>query len=664
MLGLQGKALSSKEYRCVACSAAFTGLASLLVHQATHAGTLPKPSSISSDSNLLQTSLTHSSEDWGSSVPKVIPSTPMYTCENGEEFKQTHVSEVQFPQLLVNNESISNKDLSSTGCNLTAAQTNKAIGEDSALGPSVDENIVENENQEKPAAVTSTEDHSPVLAEAEQPLEKELAAQEMPEETEGNVMDEPEPKHKSLMKILASAYGKHLMPPQPEDVDKVVASLKEEPELVVIAPQTTKVPSTVSDMSPMQLKRFLGKPSTKTKSPSISRLLESSTKKIVSLTKIFSPVVLLETRHKFMDPSSNNMYGKYQCARCRRVFQDVDSLTEHHFLHKKERIKCCRCCKQLIIGRVPLPDNHVCPQSRAKPPYSIKSTATNGQRTNHDSMKKVYFCPICKHNFTRKYGLKKHKCSGLVSSSPPPTQSLGNSAETLITVPDEGNSSQSIGIGTRNIKIEDTSDPEYEKELSNLSWSSASSIQDQHKNASTFAASFLQEHDSQWTMPLDDGQKIHNSSEKKRRARVTFFIKNGVRRYPCNKCHQTFGLTSNLSRHRKVCGINLKGLGSGHNSNSTSVNVNNVKMYPCYVCGRNFNRKDNMMVHRKKCELRRTMIPNSAIEINSSLPPSNAPQDLPQEDDAGNWSIMSLPSVLPRRVTCVKILNTVVAFKM
>ncbi|KAJ0066107.1 hypothetical protein NL108_001334 [Boleophthalmus pectinirostris] len=614
----------------------------------------------------------------------------MYICDCGEEFKdfsvmiehkQTHVSEEQSHLLFVNNESTSNKDLSNTGCNLTAAQTNEALGENSAPWPSVDENISENEDQEKPAAVTSTEDHIPVLAEAEQPLEKELAAQEMPEETEGNVMDEPEPKHKSLMKILASAYGKHLALSQSEDVDKVMASLKEEPELVVIAPQTTKVPSTVTDMSAMQLKRLLGKPGTKTKAPSISRLLESSTKKIVSLTKIFSPVVLLETRHKFMDPSSNNMYGKYQCARCRRVFQDVDSLTEHHFLHKKERIKCCRCCKQLIIGRVPLPDNHVCPQSRAKPPYSIKSTATNGQRpmliNSLNNRKKVYFCPICKHNYARRYNLKMHKCRGPVPSPPLPTKSLGNSAETLITVPDEGNSSQSIGIGTRSIKIEDTSDPEYEKELSNLSWSSASSIKDQHKNASAFAASFLQEQDSQWstsdkdedgsqwTMPLNDmdlltplnkdinaremGESLNSDTGS---VPMHYFIKDGVRRYPCNKCQQTFCSSCSLSRHQKLCCNITKGLGSGHNSNSTSVNTNNVKMYPCYVCGRNFNRKDNMMVHRKKCELRRTMIPNFASEINPSLPPPNAPQDLPQEDDAGNWSIMSLPSVLPRRVTC------------
>ncbi|XP_072317155.1 uncharacterized protein [Eucyclogobius newberryi] len=650
MLGLQGLAFSSKEYECVACSATFTGLASLLVHQATHAGSLPKPEPTPPGSNLLQASSTPSSED-GASSSSNIPSTPMYICDCGDEFKdffvmiahkQSHVSEVQSPQVLLNKEFTSVKDVSSTDWNPPAAQADQALGEDSVAGPSVHEvssfkNNAESVDQEEPAAAGTgslTEDHSPVSTEAE--------AEEMPEETEGNEKDEPEPKSKSLMKILASAYGKHLVPPRTEDDNKVMVSLKEEPALVVIAPQTIQGPSTVTDMSTMQLKRLLGKPSTKTKAPSISRLLESSTKKIVSLTKIFSPVVLLETRHKFMDPSRNNAYGKYQCARCRRVFQDIDSLTEHHFLHKKERIKCCRCCKQLIIGRVPLPDNHVCPQIRAKTTsssFSIKSIATRRLRPiQMNILKKVYFCPICQNNFTQRYNLKKHKCNGPVAS---PASA------------DKGNVCQSIGVGTRSIKVEDTSDPEYEEKLLNVSLSSASSIKEQHQNASAFAESFLQEQDSQWTIPLDIERKMVSTySGKKRCSRVRFYEKNVVGRYPCNKCHQTFGLTSNLSRHRKLCCGSPKHLGGEHISESVPVKANNVNIYPCNVCGRNFNRKDNMMVHRKKCELRRTMIPQFSSEINPSVPPSNAPQDVPQEDDGGNWSIMSLPSVLPRRVTC------------
>lgn len=49
------------------------------------------------------------------------------------------------------------------------------------------------------------------------------------------------------------------------------------------------------------------------------------------------------------------------------------------------------------------------------------------------------------------------------------------------------------------------------------------------------------------------------------------------------------------------------------------------------------------------------MIPNLASEINSTLTPSKSPnttQEETQEEGEGNWSIMSLPSVLPRRVTC------------
>ncbi|KAK7926287.1 hypothetical protein WMY93_008597 [Mugilogobius chulae] len=688
MLGLQGNA-TSKEYRCAACSATFTGLASLLVHQATHAGSLPKPGPNPSGSSCLQASPASSSVDRGSSVPNV-PSTPMYICDCGEEFtnfsimiehKQSHVSELLSPQIIHQNDSVMSTDKDLSKQYDQTAPIDKAIKEDS--GPSVQEetlvkNITESVNSEEPAD-PRTEDLSSVSAETEQQQEE---VEKESEEMKGNEIDELNHKNKSLMEILASAYGKHLMP---QSENENIITLKEEPELVNIAPQITKGPSTTTDMSAMQLKRLLGKPSTKTKAPSISRLLESSTKKIVSLTKIFSPVVLLETRHKFMDPSNSNTYVKYQCARCRRVFQDVDSLTEHHFLHKKERIKCCRCCKQLIIGRVPLPDNHVCPQSRARTaaPYSFKTSATNGQKAMHinnlNNRKKVYFCPICKHNYARRYNLKMHKCRGPFPH-PLQKQSLNNTAETHANIHEEANISQSIGVGTRSIKVEDISDPEFEKEHSNLSWSSASSVKELHKKASAYATSFLQEQDSswsytsdkdedgsQWTMPLNNDDlltstdEVTNESEIGESVSVThsdtgpapvhYFIKDGVRRYPCNKCQQTFCSTCSLSRHKKLCCSNSNDLGSGNLSNSSSIN-NNVKMYPCYVCGRNFNRKDNMMVHRKKCELRRTMIPSFASEINPSLPPSTAPQDTPQEDDGGKWSIMSLPSVLPRRVTC------------
>lgn len=74
-------------------------------------------------------------------------------------------------------------------------------------------------------------------------------------------------------------------------------------------------------------------------------------------------------------------------------------------------------------------------------------------------------------------------------------------------------------------------------------------------------------------------------------------------------------------------------------------------MFPCFVCGKTFNRKDNMMVHSKKCQLQQTLtdVNRGTAQQNMS---DNATDSQTQEDDGGNWGIMSLPSVLPRRVTC------------
>uniref|UniRef100_A0AAV2MDR3 C2H2-type domain-containing protein n=1 Tax=Knipowitschia caucasica TaxID=637954 RepID=A0AAV2MDR3_KNICA len=80
-------ASSSRAFPCLI--RLFCGLASLLVHQATHAGSLPKPG------------------------PNPVPSTPMYICDCGEEFsdfsvmmehKRSHVSEEQETQKLHNDE--------------------------------------------------------------------------------------------------------------------------------------------------------------------------------------------------------------------------------------------------------------------------------------------------------------------------------------------------------------------------------------------------------------------------------------------------------------------------------------------------------------------------------------------------------------------------------
>ncbi|XP_070767980.1 oocyte zinc finger protein XlCOF26 [Enoplosus armatus] len=178
--------------------------------------------------------------------------------------------------------------------------------------------------------------------------------------------------------------------------------------------------------------------------------------------------------------------------------------------------------------------------------------------------------------------------------------------------------------------------------------------------------------EGQWTMPLDDEMEVLSSAEKAGNERevkksvsvehaetappsLRYFVRDGVKRYPCNRCQKTYSRPSTLRRHLRLCGFRPRGPGTTAQSGcqgATPLNANNMKpMFPCFVCGKTFNRKDNMMVHRKKCQLQRTMTDVDTGTVQQSMS-GNATDCQTQEDDGGNWGIMSLPSVLPRRVTC------------
>lgn len=516
----------------------------------------------------------------------------------------------------------------------------------------------------------------------------------------------------NLMKLLASAYMKHF--PGRYDLKDNTVTPKQEVIPTDITPRAETEVTPINDRSIAQLRRLLAKPGVKTKAPSISRVLESSKKKVVSLTKTFSPVVVLETRQKLKDPAGNGIYGRYQCGRCRRVFQNLDRLTEHHFLHKKERIKCCRRCKQLIIGRMPLPDNHVCPQLGSKTkqlsgsfknkfPYAPKIVPFHSL----NNTRKVFFCPLCKHSYARRWNLKMHKCQGpgsaLSRQANPSGQRLlvlrsNSKAKTDAEVQAESPAARSVAVGTEvtgRIKVEMTSPNSEQSALSQLAWTNPAksfspfypkssmmeqqqdpslggiSLQEGQENSSWDAGDVVSEesNEGQWTMPLDDEMEMSSSKEKAGNGveakkslsvehaeaaapNLRYFVSDGVKRYPCSRCQKTYSRASTLRRHLRLCGFRPHGLGTVGSQSATPLNANTIKpMFPCFVCGKTFNRKDNMMVHRKKCELQRTMTDVDTGTVQESM--SGSAKDCQtQEDDGSTWGIMSLPSVLPRRVTC------------
>lgn len=730
MLGFQASSSSSKVYRCVACSATFTGLASLLVHQASHANTqvskvsTPPQHSVSPQETL---SAGMDSSSGHPSAPTRLPESPspsFYICDCGEEFqdftlmlehKRSHVS-----QLDNNN---SNSFPTQRGSFSPAVnQTDLVLSSPSmSRSPAVELPTVPDRkadiSMEDDIAIetTSQGQYTPPQDSSEEPLENMSATAEQLTETVED-MDfhdktnpaltndgEYLPRKDSLMKLLASAYMNRFKGSTDLDEGDDAVAPKQEIAPFDITPGARTEIAPVNDLSVAQLRRLLAAPGIKTKAPSITRVLESSRKRVVSLTKTFSPVVVLETRQKLKEPGMNGTYGKYQCGRCRRVFQNLDRLTEHHFLHKKERIKCCRRCKQLIIGRLPLPDNHICPQ------LGNKSLQMSGSIKNRlfaqklvpfhslNNTRKVFFCPLCKHSYARRWNLKKHKCQGHRVAGP---QQASPSFQKMLMLRSNGKAmtdaagspiSKSVAVGTdvtSHIKIEASSPNLEESSASQLTWTNAansfppfyprSSVMDAHKDA-LLPGVLLQtedENDSwdaavddeesnegQWTMPLDDEmdvEKAHNEAEAKKAGSVEtvpsslrYFVRDGVKRYPCNRCQKTYSRPSTLRRHLRLCGFRPRGSGAILQAGSANavLGITSKPMFPCFVCGKTFNRKDNMMAHRKRCHLRRTMTDGDGGTEQMSLS-GNATDCRAQEEEGGNWSIMSLPSVLPRRVTC------------
>ncbi|XP_037641676.1 zinc finger protein Xfin [Sebastes umbrosus] len=751
MLGLQGSTSSPKVYRCVACSATFTGLASLLVHQATHASALSKVPAPAQPNFSPPFTLFATMDSSGEhpSPPTLLPESPsLYICDCGEEFqdfnlmlehKRSHDSQ---PQPLQDSNSVLS---SGAGCDdvfptqrvsfipivtqpglvLSCPSTSRLPAvelptlTDHKADVSLKDGIAivttpqgqctppQNDSEKQLENITATAEHIPDTVE-------DICLQDQTNSVLSSEKGKSLPGNNSLMKLLASAYMKqfrHPLSPNQNSEVKTVTPKQEVVPVDITPVAKTEVPPT-SDLSIAELRRLLAKPGIKTKAPSISKVLESSKKKVVSLTKTFSPVVVLETRQKLIGHGSNGTFGRYQCGRCRRVFPNLDKLTEHHFLHKKERIKCCRRCKQLIIGRLPLPDNHVCPQLGNKsmqPSSSFKNKIPFGQKIlpfhSLNNSKKVFFCPLCKHSYARRWNLKMHKCQGPGSAPSPqanpsiqrmPVLRSNSEAKTDADVKAGSLLNKSVAVGTEvtgRIKVEVTSQNSEQQ----LAWTPPaksfspfypkSPVMEEHENASLCVTSHQQgdentswdsatvdnedSDEGEWTMPLDDEMEVLDSTkdagndrEVKKSAgtappSLRYFVSDGVKRYPCTRCQKTYSRPSTLRRHLRLCGFRPRVTGPVAQSGgqgATLLTANNTKpMFDCFVCGKTFNRKDNMMVHRRKCQMQRTIADGGQVDSSGTAQQSmsgTATDCQTEEDDGGNWGIMSLPSVLPRRVTC------------
>ncbi|XP_014844892.1 PREDICTED: zinc finger protein 208-like [Poecilia mexicana] len=752
MLGLQGNSSTPKVYRCMACSDTFNGLASLLVHQATHATTEPKsstPPPARPNNSLVESQVTNDvpATEKPASLAQ-LPDTPansFYICDCGDEFldfhlmlehKRSHVRQrqqpvednVSLPGGTENNHVFSAQQTSfapvlEAGLDLSSPSTSKSSGSEVPTSNALSRDVA---LEDSVAMVTPPHgQHTPPQDVSVKPIEgMSTTGEPLPESTEDMDLEENTnsvtlsdqlenvQKNNILMKLLASAYQNCLPSSDSENESKHNVIPKQEDIPIDISPVAKAEPSQNNDLSIVQMRRLLVKPGIKTKAPPISKVLAASRKRVVSLTKTMSPVVVLETRQKLMDPTLKGLYGRYQCGRCRKVFPNLDRLTEHHFLHKKERIKCCRRCKQLIIGRLPFSDNHVCIQMRNNcPAKNLQNKSPFGSKIvpfhSLSNAKKVYFCPLCKNSYARRWNLKTHRCHGAGSGFQGEVNTSFKRMSTLrsklgaqtarVEDANEGFKTASVGTDTgAHIKVEGTSQDSELSAISQLAWMppaktftpfslkasmidslqdpSLASLEEEDENWKMVESNGENGNEGQWTIPLDDEIQVFSSTNKLGNDRhltqsgsvehaeipphaLPYFVREGVRRYPCSRCHKTYSKASTLRRHLLLCGVRPPGFGTVAQSQPhrpTPLNTTNMKpMFSCFVCGRAFNRKDNMMTHRKRCQLKRTMSGLDGGTMVQGLQ-GDTPADgqIEEENSAGNWGIMSLPSVLPRRVTC------------
>uniref|UniRef100_A0A4W4GKS8 C2H2-type domain-containing protein n=1 Tax=Electrophorus electricus TaxID=8005 RepID=A0A4W4GKS8_ELEEL len=752
MLGLQETrptgTPSTKTYSCVACSATFHGLASLLVHQASHA------SEISSQSKSMSPTCSHCGSLFASKellekhqcmvLPPPAPQS-MCICECGEEFqefsaiqehKKLHEMEKQvkaplgetFP-VLNNKDSEFNLEVKRE---YSPCVTDKVPLCENSPFLCIEESLQQNthaaslaENKEStkdisPAHSSISEEHHHAMLQPSD-LSSLLTISETQNKSfknePGNVNSEiinrsdsrteesPKPSQEktaknknTLLKLLASAYMNRRHPAQ------------------INWGQSKRVlpPRKVSPRAPIQATSISQNSGSSKQNVKSSKTFLK--KRFVYMTKTFYPVVALETHQKLC---RDNTESRHQCGLCRRVFQDMDSLIMHHACHRKERVKVCRCCRQFVISENSVPDNHICSSSHAGtskhfPLIGKELLASDSPTTLHtQNYSTVHFAVGAIHGDTP---LNKHNCQWITSlkcsaaaQKDARVCSFGeehNAGEQLSSV-DQKSCQVNVGVNTDAYKDPEPIKSEELHAVSPIMEEYQMGLMTQSlslKSGGGSAKSFFDTEASessggeQWTVPLDDAEidvlidneeenwhleetprensdedvvpletSINNGTNAALSGKdfQVHVSDSGIRRFSCNRCQKSYSRRFTLKEHLKICGA--RKLIEQHSFGKASTNILGLKKrFPCPHCGTSFTRKDNMNMHRKRCQSVRNanaQIGNRTLDKKNQeprenmfvLPPASknqVRQGGSNNSGGGSWGIMSLPSMLPRKVTC------------
>ncbi|XP_023689073.1 uncharacterized protein [Paramormyrops kingsleyae] len=800
--------LPSRTYRCMACSATFPGLSSLLVHQASHANNTNSP-----DGNQAPPALQVSCNNCRSmfsnkdlldkhhcSAPPISASSSIYICGCGNKFqdfnvmlehKQLHKTQMDVQEPLAIKEekavgesvnSPSHSDPMHASCsesfNLTShsilsshvhppsPQISQSATEDSEVSnkeifshaPSPVAELNNMPSVKQVARIPVSNSPELLLAPTITALKDDLTHRSVADVT--SVSDSVSPIHsdavlqndqqdvKPLKKMLVSAFMERLPPAQ-----AALSANKEEIPKPVGTPSVTASES-IEGSSISQLRRLLCKSGTKKK-----QQLAGNT---VSLTKVFLPVVALETRRKLVGVSENGQEGRHQCGLCRRIFHDIDSLIFHHATHKKEKIRGCRHCKRLLISKTCMQIHHLCepePTGILQDPFSVGdvmplssgNVAVHGQKGTMESnsekqlQKRLFSCHMCQHSYTRLYNLKKHKChlfshqhvdnslpkdkvhmakgnvridiENVVGIGESPMQknvSVGTEATSLIkTEMTESNSSRgpevSLGMLAKNPGINLDIWPGSPKSFMPFTSKSVrhNSAELQETKLEGWAASTqeysvskhmrqvetegevknieAEEEKRRWTMPIDESDiDVLVEAEHSNNKEEFVFRKPGL--------GDGLPFTSSQLNHpiqtSEVDQSHLPSRGMlQHIQNPLSIKAKShleiKKRFECLGCGKSFSRRYVLNLHKKKCipinrstedidshsdqntgKSKRIILPSH--HQGSFQEPTNQERMLILTPSLGvqvnrtgdnlssgdSWGIMSLPAVLPRKVTC------------
>ncbi|XP_017557561.1 zinc finger protein Xfin-like [Pygocentrus nattereri] len=742
MLGLQETKSAgtppSKIYSCVACSATFKGLSSLLVHQASHASEISDQRVASLPSCSHCGSLFANPELLQKHHCIILP--PLVTqdvnvCDRGEEFhelgviqkhKSVHEIQVKSQSEETSNETLefvenseltqmdcsqpvpdevpSNESLASH-CTDESLQNTRTASEEclsTSDSPSVNSAVSQVHHDERtepssPLAFTEAQDQS--LGNKIENLTSENTCVSDHEETPNE--NQESSNKKPLLKMLTfylnsrQSTQKHW-----ERSKRTLPTWKASTRAPVQAPAVMSASSSgcfnnvreggskygIDGVGFGQSGNLLN----------VKPIEGKKKSKIISTTKTLYPVVAIEACQQLL---KENLEGRHQCGLCRRVFQDMDSLIMHHALHKKERVKFCCRCRQYVISVISVPLNHICGSSNVGFSKQISLPTSNSPTTQHS--RKLFHCTKCNRSYTRRHRLNRHNCQWMALFKSSGVDKISNFEEgsnaekQLVSGRQDSSCQVNVDVNTGGLKLVKTEEHntdsllegKYQTGLLAKRFSrnaDATAAQDKMSRGRNTAKGELLR-GSQCTVPLDDAEiHVMDVNEEKPDALVeapkdssdgmvvseptikwptsstlsnkdfqVHISATGIRRFSCNRCERSYSRRFTLKRHLEICGA--RKLMEQHSSGKANI-IALKKKFPCPYCGMSFTHKDRMNMHQKRCQSMRSA---GTLEKNNQASQENifvlsqvSKNQVRHKSSDNNSEIMSLPSVLPRKVTC------------